>query len=179
VPRAAWHWGGGSSAANNPLVAPGSIPLYLCLPLVRLCGWWLLFPYYSWDSCGENKKPIKSRDAVVQKDLPSWAGELLNLSRNQLRIMTGLLTGHCHLKGHLFKLGLVNSPECNRCKQASETASHVLCDCEALTTLSFRHLGCHFMKPGDFENISVSKILHFVEGLGLLNEWAKGLHKNR
>jgi hypothetical protein len=26
------------------------------------------------------------------------AGELLNLSINQLRIMTGLLTAHCHLK---------------------------------------------------------------------------------
>jgi hypothetical protein len=63
------------------------------------------------------------------------AGQLLNPSRNQLR-MTGLLTGHCHLKGHLFKLGLVNSPKCNRCKQASETASHVLCDCEALATKS-------------------------------------------
>jgi hypothetical protein len=34
--------------------------------------------------------------------------------------MTGLLTGHCHLKGHLFKLGLVSSPECDRWKQASE-----------------------------------------------------------
>ena len=32
------------------------------------------------------------------------AGELLSLSRNQLRIMTGLLTGHYHLRGHLFKL---------------------------------------------------------------------------
>jgi len=32
------------------------------------------------------------------------------LSRNQLRIMTGLVTGHCHSKVHLFKLGLVNSP---------------------------------------------------------------------
>jgi hypothetical protein len=56
------------------------------------------------------------------------AGELLNLNRNQLRILTGLFTGHCHLKGHLFKLGLVDSPECDRCKQASETASHVLGD---------------------------------------------------
>ena len=84
--------------------------------------------------------------------------------------MTGLLTGHYHLKGQLFKLGLVNSPERNRCKQASETASHVLCDCEAWATLRFRHLGRHFMKPGDFEDISVSKILHFVQGAGLLNE---------
>jgi hypothetical protein len=82
------------------------------------------------------------------------AGELLNLSRNQLRIMTGLLTGHCHLKGHLFNLALVNSPNCNRCKRASEMASHILSDCETLATLRFRHLGCHFMKPGDFEDIS-------------------------
>jgi hypothetical protein len=49
-------------------------------------------------------------------------------------------------------------------------ASHVLCDCEALATLRFRHLGRHFMKPGDFEDISVSKIKHFVQGAGLLKE---------
>jgi hypothetical protein len=52
----------------------------------------------------------------LKKPSATKAGELLNLSRNQLRIMIGLLTGHCFLKGHLFKLGLVNSPKCNRCK---------------------------------------------------------------
>jgi hypothetical protein len=31
---------------------------------------------------------------------------LLKLNRDQLRWVVGLLTGHCHLKGHLFKLGL-------------------------------------------------------------------------
>jgi hypothetical protein len=97
------------------------------------------------------------------------AGELLSLSRNQLRILTGLFTGHCHLKGHLFKLGLVDSPECDRCKQASETASHVLCNCEALAALRFRYLGHYFMKPGDFKDISVSRLLHFVQSAGLLN----------
>ena len=35
---------------------------------------------------------------------------------------------HCHLKGNLFDLGLVNSTECETCKQAFETALHVLCD---------------------------------------------------
>jgi hypothetical protein len=62
------------------------------------------------------------------------AGELLSLSRNQLRIMMGLglLTGHYYLKGHLFKVGLVDSPECDRRKQAFGTARHVLCECEAL-----------------------------------------------
>jgi hypothetical protein len=47
-------------------------------------------------------------------------GELLNLSRNQLRIMMGLLTGQSYLKGHILKLGLVDIPECGTCKQATE-----------------------------------------------------------
>jgi hypothetical protein len=89
---------------------------------------------------------------LLKKPSAKKAGELLDLSRNKLRIMTGLLTGHCHLKGHLFKLGLVNSPKCDRCKQASVIASHVLCDFGALATLRFRHRGHHFMKPGDSEN---------------------------
>jgi len=42
--------------------------------------------------------------------------------------MTGLLTGHCHWKGHLLKLGLADSPRCDKCKRATEMASRVLCD---------------------------------------------------
>jgi hypothetical protein len=35
---------------------------------------------------------------------------------------------HCHLKGNLFELRLVNSTECDICKQTSETALHILWD---------------------------------------------------
>jgi hypothetical protein len=80
-----------------------------------------------------------------------------------------LLTGHCHLKGHLFKIGLVYSPEGDRSKQASNMASHVLCDCVELAILRFRHVGHHFMKPDDFEDISISRILHCVQGAWLLD----------
>jgi hypothetical protein len=48
-------------------------------------------------------------------------------------------------------------------------ALHNLCECEALATLRFGHLG-HFMRPGDFEDIAASKVLRFVQGAGLLNE---------
>jgi len=76
--------------------------------------------------------------------------------------------GQCHLNGHLFELRLVNSPKCDKCKQSSEIASRFFCDCEAFTTLRFKHLGC-FLKAGDFEDIAVSTILHFILGAGLLN----------
>jgi hypothetical protein len=87
-------------------------------------------------------------------------------AQTQLRIITGLLTEHCNLKGYLFKVGLVNSPGCDKCKQASETASHVLCQCKALATFRFRPLCYHFIKSGDFEDIAVSTILHFFKVQG-------------
>jgi uncharacterized metal-binding protein len=87
-----------------------------------------------WQSIYEQKQGFLIQSSAIK------AGELLNLSGNQLPIMIGLLTGHCHLKEHLCKLGLVKSPGCERCKQASEMASHVLCDCEAPAALRFRHM---------------------------------------
>jgi len=81
----------------------------------------------------------------------------------------GMLTGHSHVKGHLFKLRLVDNPECDRCKQASETISYTkVCDCKTLATHRFRHLGQHSIQPGDFEDISVRRLLHFLAGVGLL-----------
>ena len=84
---------------------------------------------------------------------------------------------HTHLERRLFKQGLVNSPWVLICKQASETPSHIPCSCEALATLKFRHLSHNFMQPGDSEDIFVSKTLHFAQGVGVLNKWAKGLRK--
>jgi hypothetical protein len=73
------------------------------------------------------------------------------------------------LNGHLFKLEPANGPKYNRCKWAPQMASHILCDCEALATLKLRQLGQIFMKLDDCEDISVSRILHIVESMVLLN----------
>jgi hypothetical protein len=48
---------------------------------------------------------------------------------------------------------------------------------DPIKRLRYRQLGHHFMKTGDFEDISVSKILHFALGEGLENDSGKGLHK--
>jgi hypothetical protein len=36
-----------------------------------------------------------------------------NPSTNQLKIMMRLLTGQCHLKGPVLKLGFIDTPRCN------------------------------------------------------------------
>jgi len=55
--------------------------------------------------CGQRQDKGFLKSPSVER-----AGELLSLSRNQLRIMTGFLTGQCHLRGYLFKLGWYTVP---------------------------------------------------------------------
>jgi hypothetical protein len=47
----------------------------------------------------------RQAEGVLKRPSVRRSGELLHLSRSQLRIVKGLPTGLCHLKGHLFKLG--------------------------------------------------------------------------
>jgi hypothetical protein len=67
------------------------------------------------------------------------------------------------IRGHLFRIGLTNSPTCERCLEKDESATHFLWDCEAIAYLRFRHLGHYFMEPGDYQDPAVIKILHVFE----------------
>jgi hypothetical protein len=87
--------------------------------------------------------------------------DLLELNRDQLTWVVGRLTGHCHLKGHLFKLGLTDDPTCERCLQEDESATHILYDCDAIAHLRFRHLGQLFMEPSDFYDAPIYNSLTF------------------
>jgi hypothetical protein len=102
--------------------------------------------------------------------------DLLKLNSDQLRWIVGLYTGQCRLKGRLFKLGLMNDPTCERCLEADESATHVLCDCEAIAHLGFRHLGQFLMEPGDFFDVPISKVLHFIRSVELTKGYSKGKH---
>jgi hypothetical protein len=59
-------------------------------------------------------------------------------------------------------MGLTDSPTCERCLEKDESATHILCDCEAIAYLRFRHLGHYFMEPGGC-TIDLGKVA--VQGL--------------
>ena len=63
---------------------------------------------------------------------------------------------------------MVGSAWCDTRKQVLEMTSHVLCDCKALAILRFRHMSHHFLKAGDYADISISKVLQFVQSVGML-----------
>jgi hypothetical protein len=86
----------------------------------------------------------------------------VEIKQRPIRWIVGLLTGHCHLKRHLFKLGLMDDPTCERCLEDDESATHTLCDCEAIAHLKFHHLGQFLMEPSDFYDVSLGEVLHLI-----------------
>jgi ribonuclease HI len=119
---------------------------------------------------------LKQAKELITEPSAKRTRDLLKLNRDQLRWIVGLYTGHCHLNRHLFKMGLMNDPICERCLEADESATYVLHDCEALAHLRFRHLGQFFMEPDDFYDVPIRKVLHFIRSVGLTKGYSKGKH---
>jgi len=59
--------------------------------------------------------------------------QLLRLDRSNLRTVTGLLTGHCHLRRHQSLMGVAEDPECRGCLEDEETLGQVLMSCTAFS----------------------------------------------
>jgi hypothetical protein len=66
-------------------------------------------------------------------------------------------------------MGLTDDPICGRCLEEDESATHILCDCEAIVNLGLRHLGQFFMEPSDYYDDPINRVLHFIRSEGLIN----------
>jgi hypothetical protein len=107
---------------------------------------------------------------LISRPSAKRSKDLLKLNRDQLRLIVGLFTKHCHLKRHLLKLRLMDDPTCERCLHEDESATHVLCACEAIAHLQFRHLGqfFFFFEPSDYYGAPISRVLQFTRSAGLI-----------
>jgi hypothetical protein len=76
----------------------------------------------------------------------------------------------------LPQLGLTDDPTCERCLEEDESATHILCDCEAIAYLRFRHLGQYFLEPSDYYDAPIDRVLHFIRSVGLIKGQSKGKH---
>lgn len=101
----------------------------------------------------------------------AWSKELLGLSRNSLRKIIGLLTGHCGLKRYLNIMGVAKVPMCRGCKYEEETALHILGDyCDMHTAFRFEHFGCSLIVHWELQDIPVMCLPNFISVSGLLKD---------
>lgn len=94
--------------------------------------------------------------------------ELLKLSRNQIRLATGIITGHISLRKHLHTIGAEDDPTCRMCLEEDETPQHLLCECLVLANKRHLHFGMPFPKPEEIALATLDRLLNFFRDTGLL-----------
>jgi hypothetical protein len=88
-----------------------------------------------------------------------------------MRLVVGLLTGHCHLRKRLHRLGIYKEePVCRKCDMGEETAHHILFECEALGRIRYSVFG-----PPGFELQTINQehfkpLLDLIRKAGIFDE---------
>jgi hypothetical protein len=109
----------------------------------------------------------QARELISGSNLATWA-RLLSFNKTQTRAVIGPLTGHNTLRRHLHLMELSNDPACRECGTEEEISVHILCECEALTSLRHQYLGSFFLDPEDIRVLGVGAIWNCIKGTGLL-----------
>ena len=94
--------------------------------------------------CWKSGKDCKHSKALMEGPQQGRATKLLSMSRQQLSVVVGMLTGHLGLNGHLSKIGKDINPLCRICLNGNEPVEHLLCECESLTMSWGRIFGQKF-----------------------------------
>jgi hypothetical protein len=123
----------------------------------RIRRWLVNQHWIWWRGLGDTQR--EARELISGPCLGAKA-RFLSFNRTQSRAVTGLLTGHNTLRRHLYVLRLSDSPLCRRCGAEDETSDHIICECEALTSLRHAYLGS-FLEPEDIKNIILGAIWNF------------------
>ena len=86
-----------------------------------------------------------------------------NLSRQNMRRATHMLTGHCTLNKHLWRMNFEQDPSCEHCPGTEETAEHFLTSCPAYATIRHHTLGNMFLSRNELQNLKINEILSFCD----------------
>jgi hypothetical protein len=108
---------------------------------------------------------------MIGKPSQSLAADVLRLSRTQIRVVTGLMTGYCNLRKHLYTMGIFKeNPVCRLCNEEEETTFHIVFECEVLVRRQFNLLG--LINPGEEipKRNMVNRLLHLIKGTNVFTQ---------
>jgi len=131
----------------------------------RLIQWLINQHWVSWRDLGNTQR--QAQELILGPCL-GFKVKFLSFNRTQSRVVTGLLNGHNALRRHFYLLGLIDSQLCRGRGVKEETSAYILCECEALASLSHVYLGSFFLEPEDIKSMSLGANWSFGRATALL-----------
>lgn len=103
--------------------------------------------------CRQSKLFIRTLDKEKTK-------YLLQLKKEDIRMITGLVTGHCMLNRHLKIIGRTNDPSCPECGE-EETSLHFLAECPMYSLPRWELLGTDRLEQEQLLELKLGDIIRF------------------
>lgn len=88
--------------------------------------------------------------------------KLLDLSKKDLSIYTGLITGHCPSRYHLKLIGKLQDDVCRLCGLEKEDPEHLLCRCPAIFNKRIRFFDKGLIEPIEVWRTTPSTAVQFI-----------------
>ncbi|XP_055698849.1 uncharacterized protein LOC129799159 [Phlebotomus papatasi] len=110
------------------------------------------------------KQPGLRRAKLILEPDGKWRKEIQNLNKIQLRLLVGLLTGHCALGSHLKRMGISTDETCRYCLEDEEDNIHILCYCPAFGIQRRISLGDSVCPASVIKTSQSGALLSFIKG---------------
>lgn len=115
---------------------------------------------------GKIRKVWQAKDVLEDLDC-GISRACRSLCKNNLRLLTRVLTEHCTLKGHLHKLGIAVDASWRFCGDEEGTPRHLLMNCDVITITRARSFVRHQISLEDVPRLDPLQILDLMKRLGL------------
>mgnify|MGYP001798379675 CR=1 FL=1 len=93
---------------------------------------------------------------------------LINLPWVDLTHLTEIMSGHCRLNSHLYKIRRISDPSFPYCGKTLESVTHFLCECQGVGKARRDVFGQNLLSPADLKRIEPQKLLRFINAFGRL-----------
>lgn len=97
---------------------------------------------------------------------PKRSQDCLNLTKKNLRIIAGILIGHCRLTYYLRKQEIFADTVCRFYEEGNETSIHGLGKCPAFVKSRLSHLEECFIPDAGLKHLEAGGILKFLSVIG-------------
>jgi ribonuclease HI len=122
----------------------------------------------------EEKGLIHSKMMINGHRKERFSG-ILKLNRRCLRVVIGILTGHCCLKKFLYIIGKADDNICRLCEGMVESMKHMLTRCTELIQIRKETLGKEFPSENDLKKLKVGQLIKFARESNIFNTFFKDI----
>lgn len=116
-----------------------------------------------WEESGE----LRFSKIMMPCPDPKRAKNIINLSRRNLKIAIGSLTGMCCFNKFLKTINKRTNDHCRFCDESGENMQHILADCEELTNERRFCTGSPYIKEEDLCSINIYSFIKFLKLTGM------------